>query len=101
MRDMASACVSFTAMVLQLCLQQQYLALFVLRARSLLLSGAPFHDSRVGTIEMLCNQLVRSYTAHSCNAVTMVCERLCRGACRGTVRGMGQEQVISRSNGGE
>ena len=66
-----------------LVLQQQLLARFVLRARSLLLSGAPLRDSPFGTIESLCNQLVRSYTAHSCNAVTMVCERLCpRGMSR-------------------
>ena len=88
MRDMAS---SLACRLLQwFCcpvLQRQYLALFVLRARSLLHSGAPLHDSRVGTIAMNCNQLVRSYTAHSCNAVTMVCERLCpRGQSRNRPR---------------
>ena len=99
MRDMAI--VSQRRLMQWFCclvLQQQLLARFVLRARSLLRSGAPLHNSRVGTIEMLCNQLVRSYTAHSCNAVTMVCERLWSGGRRGTVRGMEQEQVISRSN---
>ena len=99
MRDMAS---SLACRLLQwFCscvLQQQYLALFVLRGYNFSRSGAPLHDSRVGTIEMLCNQLVRSYTAHSCNAVTVVCERLWSGGRRGTVRGMEQEQVISRSN---
>ena len=67
MRDMAI--VSQRRLMQWFCclvLQQQLLARFVLRARSLLHTGAPLHDSRVGAIEMSCNQLVRSYTAHSC-----------------------------------
>ena len=63
MRDMASLACRLLQWFCSCVLQQQYLALFVLRGHKLLHNGAPLHDICLAIVRQERKQSMGSYTA--------------------------------------